>query len=205
MRNPLIFVLDRARRTSLLAALTTFGIAALAGCSSDSPFLQPATVENEARQATVYAISGTAPSLPAAYQMSQERFVRPSVLFDGSLNFELAFDIDAQGKVLLMPARTVVPQPPASAPVVGLLKLTAVFDQLTFAPDKGYKRDTIAVASRGETWLVQLVNAGCIYGEPFYAKISIDEINLVDRSISVRALTNRNCGYRSLVSGLPTN
>jgi hypothetical protein len=204
MRNLLIFAPDRARRTGCLLALTVFGTASLAGCKSDSPFTQPATVENETRSATVYAITGTAPGLPAAYQLSQERFVRPSVLFDGSLNFELAFDIDAQGHVLLMPARTVVPQPPSTAPVVGLLKLTAVFDQLTIAPNKGYVRDTIAIASKGDTWLVQLVTAGCIYGDPFYAKIAIDDVNLVDRSITVRTLANRNCGYRSLEAGLPT-
>jgi hypothetical protein len=40
-------------------------------------------------------------------------------------------------------------------------------------------------------------------GLPEYGKIAVDSIDPVLQTIRFRALTNENCGYRSLTPGLP--
>jgi hypothetical protein len=85
------------------------------------------------------------------------------------------------------------------------LRPTAVFDQLTRAPTSGYVADTTATLAVGEALVVRVANASCFYGDPYYAKLTIDSINVSERRLLVRTLVNRNCGYRSLASGLPTD
>lgn len=180
-------------------------VAVLANCGAANNFLTPASFENVDRQYSLYALTGTSSSLPAAYQFTTESIVRPQVLNTGALNFDVALDLDASGKVTVMTAKKIVPLPPAGAPTVGLLKLTAVYDQLAIAPDKGYVNDSTVTLAIGEAVLVRLTRSGCIYGEPIYAKFAIDSIDTVARRILVRSLVNRNCGYRSLKAGVPAN
>lgn len=187
------------RAMSFSACLVT-----LAACGDSSSLLSPASNENVDRQYGVYAITGGPNGQPAGYQFTSESLVRPQVLNTGALNFDVAFDITPEGKALLLTARKVVPLPPSTAPVIGLLKLTAVYDQLTFAPDKGYVNDTTMTLSVGDAVLVRVTSSGCVYGEPYYAKVAIDSINVAERRLLVRSLVNRNCGYRSLEAGVPT-
>ncbi len=179
----------------------------MSACHTDSTFTQQATTENVSRSASVYALTGSAPNLPAAYDMETESYVRPVLLSDGSVNFTLAFDINAQGKVLLLPVRQVVPLPPfpvGGSVSLGLEKSATAYDLVTRAANTGYTQDSTQIASVGDTYLLKLIAAGCVYGEPYYGKLVIDSIILAERRIVVRSLTNRNCGgYRSLVAGLP--
>jgi hypothetical protein len=175
----------------------------LSACGDTNSLLTPASNENISRQYGVYALTGSAAGQPAGYQFTSESLVRPQILNTGALNFDIAFDITADGKALILTAKKVVPLPPAGAPSIQLLKLTAVYDQLTYAPDKGYVADSTATLAVGEAILVRVINSGCVYGEPYYAKIGIDSINVAERRLLVRSLVNRNCGYRSLESGVP--
>ena len=192
-------------RRALSFSVCGLTVAVLISCGSANNFLTPASFENVDRQFSLYALTGTSSSLPAAYQFTTESIVRPQVLNNGSLNFDVALDLDASGKVTVMTAKKIVPLPPAGAPTVGLLKLTAVYDQLAIAPDKGYVNDSTVTLAIGEAVLVRLTGSGCIYGEPIYAKFAIDSIDTVARRILVRSLVNRNCGYRSLKAGVPAS
>lgn len=207
MRTPVITTSIHARRVTVQALLAPLVAGVLAACGNDAVFTQLATVSNVSTTASVYALTGSAPELPAAYSMVNGAFVRPAVLSDGSVNFDLAFDIDAQGKVVILPVRKVVPTPPfpsTGAPSVGLLKSSIAYDVITRAAERGYKLDSAVVASPGDTYFLQLPAAGCVFGEPYFGKIVIDSVFVADRRIVVRALTNRNCGgYRSLTTGLP--
>jgi hypothetical protein len=129
---------------------------------------------------------------------------RPQVLSNGSVNFEVAFDLTGDGKVRFIPARALVPQSPAGAPIVGLLRSSSAFGALTRAPERGYTDDSTMVVGVNEVVLVRLASAGCIYGEPYYAKVAVDSIIANERRIVLRTLVNRNCGYRALTEGLPT-
>jgi hypothetical protein len=122
----------------------------------------------------------------------------------GSVNFEVAFDITSEGRVRFLPARALVPQAPAGAPVVGLVRATSAFNALTRAPDRGYVDDSTLVVAVNEPVLIRISSAGCIYGEPYYAKAVVDSVIMAERRIVLRTLVNRNCGYRALTEGLPS-
>jgi len=175
----------------------------IAACGAGNGLTNPASVSNATRTYSVYAVTGTPNALPAAYQYSTETLVRPQVLSSGALNFDVAFDLTADGKVRLLPAKYVVPLPPAGAPVIGLQKMTALYEQLVRAPNNGYTLDSAVTASVGETYTLELRDSGCSFGEYFYAKLTIDSVIVSQRRIVVRSLVNRNCGYRSLTEGLP--
>ena len=57
----------------------------------------------------------------------------------------------------------------------------------------------------GKAVILRLDNSGCPYNEPFYAKLTVDSINVVERFAIVRSLVDRNCGYKSLSAGIPKN
>lgn len=198
-------MLKRPGRSSALSLLAPLLAGGLLACGNDNNFTQDATSTNTEVRASVYALSGTSPELQSAYEASTNSFVRPIVgQATGATNFEVAFDILPDGKVLLLTVRSIVPAGPSS-PQIALLKSVTPYDQIVRAPGSGaYVVDSTAVASAGDTFLIKVVNPRCTYGEPFYGKILIDSVVVPQRRIVVRALTNLNCGgYRSLVAGLP--
>jgi len=191
-----------ARRALVFSVVA---VAATLGCSDNSGFLSAATSQNTIRVNSVWAMTGTSSALPASYRFTTESLERPQLLTNGAVNFDVAFDLTGDGKVALYPVRVLVPLPPAGAPVVGLLKSTSTFPVLERAPDKGFVDDSTVLVGVGELVLIRLSGAGCIYGEPFYAKLSVDSVITAERRIVFRSLINRNCGYRALTEGLPKN
>ena len=179
--------------------------AALAGCGGADSLLPSPSSENADRQYQVWAMTGTAAALPAGYAFNTESTVRPQILSGGGLNFDIAFDITADGKVVVLPAKSVVPEPPAGAPTIGLQIVAPVYEQITRAPDGGYRPDTAVTLTVGKAIILQLLNSGCPYQDPFYAKLTVDSINRVERFVIVRSLVDRNCGYKSLAPGIPKN
>ena len=177
--------------------------AALVQCGGSDSFLTPANFENVDRQYELWALTGSSAARPAGYQFASESLVRPQILPNGALNFDVAFDITADGKVLVLPARAVVPLPPVPPPTIGFARQPGAYEQLQRATDKGYVADSAVVLAIGETITIRLINSGCVYGEPFYAKLTIDDINVAERRLLMRTLVNRNCGYRSLLAGIP--
>lgn len=194
----------RAAR-SLRPFVVAAGLLGSVACGDDGNFLSPASSANVIRTYNVWALSGTSAVLPAAVQFSTLTAERPQILANGAVNFEIAFDLTTDGKVRFMPARSLVPQAPSGAPTVGLTKSSSAFAAVTRAPDKGYTDDSTLVVGINEVVLVRLVSSGCVYGDPYYAKAVVDSIIATERRIVMRALTNRNCGYRSLTEGLPSN
>ena len=65
----------------------------VAACGDDNSLLSPASSENTTRAFSVFALSGSAPALPAAYKFTSESLERPQVLSNGAVNFDVAFDI----------------------------------------------------------------------------------------------------------------
>ncbi|MGV3708748.1 MAG: hypothetical protein ACO1Q7_07900 [Gemmatimonas sp.] len=205
--------MKRPSRRAALSLLVPAVGAVLVACGDDSNLTQDATLTNTIVGASLYAITGSPPETQAAYVASSNTFIRPTVSATGSTNFELAVDIMPDGKVLLIPARAIVPLlPPASgsgstlfpsAPSLSLLRSGQGFDLLSRAPSgNGYVTDSVQVASAGETFILRLNSSGCTFGEPLYGKFVIDSVIVSQRRLVVRAMTNRNCGgYRSLAAG----
>lgn len=186
----------------VVTALVTLSV--MVACGDSPTQMQPATIENVDRQFGVYALTGSPAGLPAAYQLSTEQLVRPQVLVNGALNFDIAFDISTDGKALVLPAALVSPVPPTANSPLAFLAFPGIYEQIAIAPVNGFVTDTSASLSVGQAILIRLAGVGCFFNEPFYAKLTIDSINVAERRLLVRALVNRNCGYRSLTAGLPT-
>jgi hypothetical protein len=152
---------------------------------------------------TVFALTGT----PAAYPSGLNTYVRSAVRVDGNANFDVAFDLDAQGRVLMYPVQKVVSSL-ASARRVGLRKVTGVFDSLAIAPTGTYADSTI-VASPGEIVVVQAQRNGtgdaCQFDiSPYiYTKMVVDSVAVATRTINLTAVLDPNCGFRSFETGIP--
>lgn len=191
-------------RRALLFSAVSVAVFAQAACGGAASLLSPASIANVTRIFSVYALTGTSNALPAAYKFTTESLERPQVLNSGAINFDVAFDITADGRVRILPAKFVVPLPPAGAPVVGLQKMTVAFEVLARAPATGFQTDSAVTVGIGETYTIKLAHSGCTFSEPFYAKFTVDSIDLSQRRVVVRSLVNRNCGYFALTDGLPT-
>lgn len=73
---------------------------------------------------TVFALSGT----PAEYPSGINTFVRQAVRVDGNANFDIAFDIDAQGNAVIYPVQRVVSSL-SGARRVGIRRVAGSFER----------------------------------------------------------------------------
>ena len=88
-----------ARRRVLLLALAAFPL--LAACSDPNEVEAEDEVVGDTLFA--YALNGTAAALPSAFYAAARRVVRA----DGTFDYDLVFDIDAQGRAVVMPLKVV--------------------------------------------------------------------------------------------------
>ena len=158
---------------------------------------------------TVFALTGTPPSFPAAFLASSGAVTRA----DGSFNFDIAFDINPSNKVIIYPQKLVgVPcvvgalncGGSAGAKPVGLQRITGAFDALTRAPGDGYQFDSTFVMTPGDGLVMQVQSASecsLSFSTIMYSKIVIDSIDTNRRAIYFRSVNDPNCGYRNLVAG----
>ena len=189
-----------------LTPVAFLAVFALSGCKGDALGGLHPTQGTETDSFVAYALTGTPASYPTGYVAA----ARTVAMVDGNGNFDIAFDIDAQGKVVVYPMRLVV-SPITPFRDVGLLKGTGAFDAITRAPSSGYVTDKSVTLSPGDVLILQTAhNTGndiCIYGiSPYiFAKIGLDSVNLNNRSIYFKSTVNPNCGFRSFKSGIPTD
>lgn len=185
----------QARLSALLVAIGA--VAAIAGCDDSTAFR--ASFNNQEITPTVYAMNGTAVSLPSAISVRAGAVVR----VDPSWSFDIAFDLDTAGAVLVHSARAVATE---LSPVnrVGFQTSTDSFAQITRAPTSGYTYDTTFTLPIGRTLLIDVNDFRGCSGQSFLginirAKLVIDSVDLTKRAIYPKLLINRNCGFRSLV------
>jgi hypothetical protein len=187
-----------SRRAFPIAALACIA-SALAAC--DDPFKPTAREETHTDTLVAFALTGTPADLPSALSILGREVVRP----DGTLGFDVAFDLDPQGKVLLHPVR-VVGGPSATGRTVGMQKITGSFDNVTRAPDGGYKYDSTFVLSVGDGVVLQVLNSTFCQleiSQLIYAKLQIDVVDTSQRAIRFHMVHDPNCGFRSFLAGIP--
>lgn len=133
--------------------------------------------------------------------------VSPRVLSaSGSGDFDVAFDLDGSGKVVVLPQRRVVPG--AGGRSVGLLRSDVAFDALTEAPRRGYLTDSTAVTiAVGQTLVLQTQTSGCFNDSRgatpiIFSKLVVDSVSAA-RAIHFRLTVDPNCGFRSFKPGVP--
>lgn len=152
---------------------------------------------------TVFALTGT----PAAYPSGINTYIRSAMRVDGNGNFDVAFDLDAAGRVIVLPVQKVVSLLSGTRKV-GIRKVAGTFAEVTLAPSGTYA-DSVVVASRGDIVVVQAVRNGsgdaCQFNiSPYiYTKMLIDSVAMATRTIVVQTVLDPNCGFRSFESGVP--
>jgi hypothetical protein len=154
---------------------------------------------------SVFALSGTPSSYPSGVSI-----LAGAVRVDGFAGFDVAFDIDANGRAVVYPVKLVVASPGGSRPV-GLQKVANSFELVLQAPSTGFQTDSSRTLAPGETLVIQSAhnNSGdlCQFAlSPYlYAKIAVDSVALATRTLYLRMGVDPNCGFRSFAPGIPTS
>jgi hypothetical protein len=193
--------LNSLRRRGLRAALVPciVAVAVLAtGCSD--PFKLKASYSNEPFTYSVYGLSGSGPSnAPAALDLVS----RTTAKVDGSLSFDIAFDFDKSGKILIVPQH-LVGTSLSGARTVYLQRVTGTYEALALAPTKNWLADSAIAVLPGEPVAVKLVSSSCVYqySSDLYAKIVIDSVK-ANGLVFGRGVIDPNCGFRSFAEGIP--
>lgn len=170
-----------------------------AGC--DDPFeLPPALFENVVDTTTIFALRGTAITLPSAFDIVGNSKART----DRAEPFDFAFDIDSTGQPVVLPAGAL-----GLTAEAGLIMSDTGFDALVTAPVTGYVIDSAVAITTGTVFIgrSRLSNSQCaLLGSlPRYGKFRVIEIDTQGRALVVEGLVNENCGFRSLEPGIPTD
>ena len=197
--------MPRVIRATYFLALSLCAVLA-AACGD--PFVIRAPFSTASDSFAVLSVTGTPASARALWRIgSFARFRLDSI--GGS--FDLAFGIDAAGRAIIYPARTIITAP-ASAfgtqPQVGLLVSTEAFAAIDRAPLDGYRVDTALTVSKGQAVFVRTASDVCSLqqtgGTLLYAKIVVDSIDAATRQLFVRATIQPSCNFRSFATGVPT-
>lgn len=177
------------------AALLT----AISACN-DPLALSPATFDNVVDTTIIYALRGTALTLPSGFDVVNGNVART----DRADPFDFAFDIADDGKPLLYPASVLGLSSDAALQVT-----SQPFDSVKSAPTDGFESDSALAVAAGDVILVRsrsTTQACALLGAlPRYGKIRVLDVDTGTRAITLETLINTNCGYRSLEPGLPGN
>jgi hypothetical protein len=155
---------------------------------------------------SAFALSGTPPNFPSALYTPQPQVVRP----DGTLGFDLAFDLDATGQIVILPVQ-LVGDATITGRRVGLQKVAEAFADLKSAPRDGYKFDSTFVVTPGQTVAVIAPHGGandiCYLrlSTDIFSKVVVDSVNAAARLIYFKVTADPNCGFRSFEPGIPKN
>ncbi|MBP7548866.1 MAG: hypothetical protein KA761_01155 [Gemmatimonadaceae bacterium] len=186
----------RLRRGLLVSTL-----AVLAGAvACDDPFKITAQYPNVDVTFELWALDGAPASYPTAVLVPQATAVR----LDAAGSFDLAFDIDASGRVTVLPVGTVV-SPISGTRVVEFQRGTGTYNTIVEAPKAGWQADSTLTVNEGQSFLVKVNTLYCQYDlqQVVYAKFVVDSVIPAERRMKISARINPNCGFRSFLSGVP--
>lgn len=190
------------RQLSVAAAL----IAAVAAC--DDPYAVEAQREVVADTVVLYSVSSAPIGAPTAYYLLGASSRQAAVVADASFAFDVAVNVDDAGTVRLITPRALIglPLDPRAYPhEVGLQLVEGAFGALALAPVSGYRLDSLLTVTPGQTVALRSANpAACpvaYLGRHFYAKLIVDSVKTDPARAYLRATTDPNCDFRSLVPG----
>lgn len=204
--------------------LVLFGTAALAAAACDDPFAIEASQPTNVDTLTVYALDNVEGSLLSGVKivtLDLEGGYGPEVVpivsegGGGPLDFDVALDIDDEGRAVVYPLPLVAPG--AAMRRVALLRpvhddgTPLTFGEVTSAPRGEYAADEPVVLGEGGVVVIESPSQACSFsvnskGSSYYAKLVVDSIRTtpVER-IFVRVLSDPNCGFRSFAEGVPND
>jgi hypothetical protein len=188
-----------------LALLATICVVTVLNACGNVASLK-ATIPTYVDTLSLWSLSGTPPSYPSGISITTRQIVR----VDGFAGFDIAFDINSDGRTVVYPVKLVVAVPGGSRPV-GLQRASGSFETVLQAPSTGFETDSALVMAPGEVVVVQSPHNGsgdiCQFSisPNIYAKIAVDSVNLATRIIYLRMGFDPNCGFRSFAAGIPTS
>ena len=165
-----------------------------------------ATASNLTDTLSVFPLTGSSAVTPTALN-TPFGTVTP---IGPSGSFDVAFDLDAQRRVVIYPVKLVV-QPLTGVNEVGIRKVAGTFESVERAPTGEYEADEATVLNVGEVAVIEARrNRGgdiCTFAlsPNIYSKIVIDSVPAATNAIWFRIVANPNCGFRSFAPGLPKN
>ena len=182
------------------AVLSSALLAVLVAGACSDPFRLQATRLNVDVGLEGWALTGTAPTLPSVLIVPGFTMARP----DAAGSFDLGFDIDATGKLVVLPVSSVVAAVAGSRPI-GFVLPSQAFDAILEAPRSGYTSDSSLVLSVGDIFVTRISTAFCQFElrQEIYAKFRVDSIIPAERRYKIQAFINPNCGFRSFQTGVP--
>jgi hypothetical protein len=190
------------RQLSVAAAV----IAAVAAC--DDPYAVEAQRTVVADTTLLYSVSSAPIGAPTAYYLLGASSRQAAVVANASFAFDVAVQVSEAGGVQLITPRALIgvpPDPQVYPHRVGLQRVDGAFDALTLAPVSGYTYDSLLTVTPGQTIALQSANPNAcpvLYlGQHFYAKLVVDSVRTAPARVYLRATTDPNCDFRSLVPG----
>jgi hypothetical protein len=184
------------RRSVWLTALAALTI--VAAC--EDPFEITASSPNIDATFEVWAITGSPSAYPSGVLLPQAAVVR----LDAAGSFDLAFDIDQDGRVKVLPVSSVV-SPVTGTRQIFFQRTSLAYNQIIDAPRDGWVADSVLLINPGQAFLVRATTQFCQFStlQDIYARILVDSVIESERRIKMSARVNPNCGFRAFVSGIP--
>jgi hypothetical protein len=193
-----------ARQRAGLAAAT---LAASAMLACGDPIRPVANFQNYADTLALYALNSAPRGAPTAIRILAGTGGDAGVTTDAGFRFDVAIDINAQGRPVLYPVRTIA-APFVATHRVGVRRTNDAFDLILSAPTTGYTYDSVAVLSIGEVVLIESGDPEACpltFGGVIYGKMVVDSVNLSTGRVYSRITADPNCGFRSFLPGVPTD
>jgi len=184
------------RRTFVLAA--TAVVLGVVAC--DDPFAPRADSPTLDASIEVWALTGSPANFPTVMLVPQRISVRP----DAAASFDLGFDIDPDGRLLVLPVSNVVTSVTGDRRV-GIIRTAEVYNTIVEAPRTGWIFDSTLAVNVGQVFIVRVQTQFCqgqMQGE-IYGKFLVDSVIVPERRIRLSGRVNPNCGFRSFLSGIP--
>ena len=178
---------------------------AVAVVACGDPTRPTATFTNVRSAYTLYALTGTPANVPNALL-----FLTGVTRATSEFNFDVAFDIDASGKTVIYPVRTVGSGLAGTLKRVGLQVLNTSFESVREVPNTGYDTLKVQTVSPGTVLAVEMRDGTACFStfnsQLIYAKMIVDSVSSATRRIYLRTVVDPNCGYRSVVpDSVPTH
>ena len=163
----------------------------------------PASLITLTDSGTVFALNGAPLGAPTAIHGYSGQFVPATADF----LFDVAFDLDADAKIHVLPQRQVASGLQATHSV-GLAVVPDSFEAVTAVPrGLAFRADTGMVVERNQVVIAQISDANAcsfsLTGSTLYVKMVVKAVNRVDRTMQVKFTVDPNCGFRSFAPGVP--
>ena len=176
---------------------------AVLGVACGDPTLAKATFASGLATNTLYALTGAPATAPTALS-----FLSGPSHASATFAFDVAFDLDANNRTVVLPVRVLAGALAGVRKRVGLQILPGSFASILEVPPTGY--DTLGVKTLvpGAVLAVELqdgtacfssFNQSVLTSQLIYAKLVVDSVDASTRRIFTRSVVDPNCGYREVV------